>query len=235
MGDPANASQPARPTHAGHRERLRHRFLSAGGDAVADYELIELALFAAKPRGDTKPLAKALLDRFGSFEEVVSAPAASLRQTQGVGDAAVAALKLIETAAIRLARGRIVDQPVIGSWDALLAYCRSKLSFLGHEEFHVLFLDRKNRLIADELQGRGTIDHTPVYPREVVKRALEHGAAAIILVHNHPSGDPEPSSADVEMTREVAKSATALGVTLHDHLIIGAREHVSLRARGILN
>lgn len=234
MGEPSAATFQWRQGYSGHRRRLRSRLLKGGSDAIADDELVELALFAAKPRGDTKPLARALLARFGSFEQVVAAPGPSLREVPGVGDAVVAALKLVEVAAIRLARGRIVDQPVIGSWEALLDYCHSRLSFLSHEEFHVLFLDRKNRLIADERQGSGTIDHTPVYPRKVVKRALEHDAASIILVHNHPSGDAEPSHADIQMTHKIEKGASALGIAVHDHLIVGANDHVSLRARGLL-
>ena len=235
MGSGAAAASLARSgTAAGHRERLRGRFLTAGPDALADYELIELALFAAIPRGDTKPLAKRLLDRFGSLESVVSAPATRLKQEAGVGDAAVAALKVLEAVAVRLARGRIVGQPVIGSWDRLLEYCRTSLSFLTHEEFHILFLDRKNRLIADERQGLGTVDHTPVYPREVVKRALELGASAIILIHNHPSGDSAPSRADIEMTQQVERAGQAVGIAVHDHLIVAGQEHTSLRARGLL-
>jgi len=222
-------------TGLGHRARLRQRFLGGGVDAVAEDELLELALHSALPRGDTKPLAHALLERFGSLEAVVTAPPALLRKESGIGDSVVATLKVIEVAAIRMARGRLSNQPVIGSWERLVQYCRTRLSFLTNEEFHVLYLDKKNRLIADECQGAGTVDHTPVYPREVVKRALELSASAIILVHNHPSGDPAPSSADISMTREVVRAAAALDIAVHDHLIIGGDQYVSLRSRGVID
>lgn len=233
MADIAAAADPE-AGHLGHRERLRRRFLERGADALADYELLELILFGAIRRGDTKPLAKALLARYGSLEGVVTAPSTLLRGEPGVGDAVATALKAVEAAAIRMARGRVVDQPIIGSWEKLVDYCRVRLGFLRHEEFHVLFLDRKNRLIADELQGSGTVDHTPVYPREVVKRALELGASALILVHNHPSGDPTPSDADIDMTRKIERAADSLGISLHDHLIVGGGTYVSLRARGAI-
>ncbi len=175
-----------------------------------------------------------MLERFGTLEGVVTAPPAALRRETGVGDAVVAALKVIEAAAVRMARGRIVSKPVIGCWEALVSYSRTRLSFLETEEFHVLYLDKKNRLISDERQGRGTIDHTPVYPREVIKRALELNASAMVLVHNHPSGDPTPSRADVEITEKIVRAAEAVGISVHDHLIIGAQENVSLRAEGLL-
>ena len=200
MQDGPLASDP----NAGHRERLRARFLKGGADAMPDYELLELALFAALPRKDTKPLAKALLARFGSFAEVIAAPRDRLREIPGVGDAVANQLKIVEAAAARLAQTRVIGRPALSSWSALLDYCMAAMARAPAEEFRVLFLDRKNVLIADEVQARGTVDHTPVYPREIVKRALEHGASAIILVHNHPSGDPTPSKADIEMTREIA-------------------------------
>lgn len=234
MGEPNEAISQWRYEDSGYRQRLRGRFLKGGSDALEDDELVEMALFAATSSGDTGRLARALLSRFGTFEQVVAASGPSLREVPGVCDAAIAALKLVEVAAVRLARGRIIGQPILGSWEALLDYCHSRLSFLPHEEFHVLFLDRKNRLIADERQGSGTIDHTPVYPRKVIKRALEHDAAAIILVHNHPSGDAEPSRADIQMTHTIEKGAAALGIAVHDHLIVGANDHVSLRERGLL-
>ena len=218
----------------GHRERLRARFLAGGPDGLPDYELLELVLFGVIRRGDTKPLAKALIKEFGTFERVLAAPPARLKEVPGVGDAVVAGLKVVEVAAVRMARGKAVDQPVIGSWDALLAYCRAGMSFRSTEEFRVLFLDRKNRLIADEKQGVGTVDHTPVYPREVVRRALELEASSIILVHNHPSGDPTPSRADISMTREVEQAAATLGITVHDHLVIGGQDQASFRALGLL-
>ena len=226
---------PAKLPAQGHRERLRQRFSTGGPDAVADYELLELVLFGAMRRGDTKPLAKELIQTFGSFERVLAAPVPRLLGVPGVGEAVVSALKVVETAAIRMARGKTVDQPIIASWDTLLGYCRAAMSFRTTEEFRVLFLDRKNRLIADERQGRGTVDHTPVYPREIVRRALELEASAIIMVHNHPSGDPTPSKADIDMTRQVEQAAAALGVAVHDHLVIGGREHVSFRAAGLLS
>jgi DNA repair protein RadC len=218
----------------GHRERLRARFLKNGPDGLPDYELLELVLFGVIRRGDTKPLAKALIKEFGTFERVLAAAPARLKEIPGVGDAVVAGLKVVEVAAVRMARGKTLDQPMIGSWDALLEYCRAAMSFRGTEEFRVLFLDRKNRLIADEQQGTGTVDHTPVYPREIVRRALELEASSVILVHNHPSGDPTPSRADIEMTRQVEAAAAALGITVHDHLVIGGQDQASFRALGLL-
>ena len=202
----------ASDSNAGHRERLRARFLKGGAAAMPDYELLELVLFAALPRKDTKPLAKALLARFGSFAEVIAAPRERLREIPGVGDGVANQLKIVEAAAARLAQTRVIGRPALSSWSALLDYCMAAMARAAAEEFRVLFLDRKNVLIADEVQARGTVDHAPVYPREIVKRALEHGASAIILVHNHPSGDPTPSKADIEMTREIVEEAVQLGV-----------------------
>lgn len=219
---------------AGHRMRLRQRFLKGGADAMPDYELLELTLFAALPRRDTKPLAKALLARFGSFAEVIAAPRSRLMEVKGAGDSVVHVLKIVEAAAHRLAKTRVINQPVLSSWTALLDYCTAAMARGAQEEFRVLFLDRKNVLIADEVQARGTVDHTPVYPREIVKRALELSASAVILVHNHPSGDPAPSKADIAMTREVANAAKALGITVHDHLVIGRSGHASFKALGLL-
>ena len=218
----------------GHRTRLRQRLLKSGTDGLHDYELIELALFAAHPRGDTKPLAKRLVKRFGSFNDVVTAEPARLREVDGVGDAAVAALKLIEAAAVRLTRGAVLNQHVISSWQALLDYCHASMAHRPTEQFRILFLDRKNRLIADELQQTGTVDHTPVYPREVVKRALDLNASAIVMVHNHPSGDATPSSADIDMTKEVESAAKAVGIALHDHVIVGREGHKSFKALHLL-
>ena len=219
---------------SGHRERLRERFLKGGADAMPDYELLELTLFAVIPRRDTKPLAKALLMRFGSFAEVIAAPRTRLMEVKGVGEAVASHLKIIEAAAHRLAKTRVVGRPALSSWTALLDYCTAAMARAQNEEFRILFLDRKNVLIADEVQNRGTIDHTPVYPREIVKRALELSASAIILVHNHPSGDPTPSKADILMTREVAGAAKALGIAIHDHLVIGRGGHASFKALGLL-
>jgi DNA repair protein RadC len=213
---------------------LRERFLKGGAAAMPDYELLELTLFAAVPRKDTKPLAKALLKRFGSFAEVIAAPRERLREIAGVGDAVVSHLKIVEAAAARLAKTSVMGRHALSSWSALLDYCMAAMARAPAEEFRVLFLDRKNVLIADEVQARGTVDHTPVYPREIIKRALEHSASAIILVHNHPSGDPTPSKADIEMTREIAAAAKALKIAIHDHLVIGRSGHASFKSLGLL-
>ena len=219
---------------SGHRERLRARFLKGGAEAMPDYELLELALFAAIPRRDTKPLAKALLRRFGSFAEVIAAPRERLLEIEGVGISVANHLKIVEAAAQRLTKTKLMGRPALSSWSALLGYCTAAMARSEKEEFRVLFLDRKNHLIADEVQNRGTVDHTPVYPREIIKRALELGASSIILVHNHPSGDPTPSKADIAMTREVTAAAKALGIALHDHLMIGRGGHASFKSLGLL-
>lgn len=214
----------------GHRQRLRTRFLKGKQAAVADYELLELLLFGAKPRGDVKPLAKALLKKFGTFKGVICASEAELLQVEGMGQASVVALKVAEVAAQKLLQEKAMQAPVINAWPQVLQYCRAKLSHLKHEEFHLLFLDRHNRLIADELQQSGTLDHAAIYPREVIRRALDVGAAALIMVHNHPSGDPKPSSADILSTRRVLNAAQAMGIKLYDHVIIGSNgRHSSLK------
>ncbi len=217
-----------------HRNRLRARFRERGATALADYELLELVLFRAIPRRDVKPLAHALLERFGDFNRVISAPVKQISAIKGAGEAVALELKIIEAAAHRLARSRVIDQPVLSGWDQLVDYCHTTMAHRETEQFRVLFLDLKNRLIADEEQAHGTVNHVPVYPREVVKRALELNASALILVHNHPSGDPTPSDADIAMTRQIEKAADALGITLHDHLIIGKACEVSFRADGYL-
>jgi DNA repair protein RadC len=219
----------APPHYHGHRERLRARFREAGPEALADYEMLELILFRAIPMRDVKPLAKALLERFGSFAEVISAPPERLKEVEGLGEAAVTEFKIVAAAAQRLAKGELRKRPVLSSWSSVLDYCRTAQAFAEKEQFRILFLDKRNQLIADEVQQQGTIDHTPVYPREVVKRALELSATAIILVHNHPSGDPTPSSADIEMTKQVATIAKPLGVQLYDHIIVGKDGHASLK------
>jgi DNA repair protein RadC len=219
---------------AGHRARLRARFIAGGADAMPDYELLELTLFAALPRRDTKPLAKALLARFGSFAEVIAAPRARLLEVKGVGETVASHLKIVEAAARRLARTQVIGRPALSSWAALLDYCTAVMARSENEEFRVLFLDRKNVLIADEVQNKGTVDHTPVYPREIVKRALELSASAVILVHNHPSGDPTPSKADIVMTREIVTAAKTLGLAVHDHLVIGRGGHASFKSLGLL-
>ncbi|MCB1338091.1 MAG: DNA repair protein RadC [Maritimibacter sp.] len=219
---------------ADHRKRLRARFRDGGAEALPDYELLELVLFRAIPRQDVKPLARALIERFGDFNAVVSAPEARLAEQPGVGEAVVAELKLIEAAAHRLARARVLHRSVISSWDALLAYCRTAMAHRDTEHFRVLFLDRQNALIADEELARGTVNHVPVYPREVAKRALELNASALILVHNHPSGDPTPSESDIAMTGRVRAAAEALDIVLHDHLVVGRSREFSFRDAGMI-
>lgn len=218
------------PLHAGHRQRLRARFETGGPDALPDYELLELVLFRAIPRRDTKDLAKRLIARFGSFAEVLNAPDARLKEIEGIGDTVVTELKIVRTAALRLTRAEIVTRPILSSWNQVIDYLRAAQGYAAEEQFRILFLDKKNKLIADEVQGRGTVDHTPVYVREVVKRALELSSTAIILVHNHPSGDPTPSRADIDMTKLVIDAARPLGVSVHDHIIIGREGHASLKA-----
>jgi DNA repair protein RadC len=223
------ATQGSSPHYHGHRDRLRDRFKLAGGDALADYELLELLLFRSIPRRDTKPIAKALIDRFGSLAEVLGAPENLLSEVTGLGASSAADLKVIAAASSRMLKGEIRGKQVLGSWSSVIDYCRTSMAFEEKELFRILFLDKKNALIADEVQQTGTIDHTPVYPREVVKRALELSSTAIILVHNHPSGDPTPSRADIEMTKTVMETAKPLGITLHDHIIVGKDGHVSMR------
>ncbi|MFT3671686.1 RadC family protein [Aestuariivirga sp.] len=218
------------PDYLGHRERLRQRFRQAGGDALPDYEMLELVLFRSIPRADTKPLAKALIARFGSFAEVISAAPERLMEVKGVGEAVAMDLKLVQAASLRLARGEVMNRPALSSWKAIVDYCRAAMAFETREQFRILFLDKKNQLIADEVQQRGTVDHTPVYVREVIKRALDLAATAIVLVHNHPSGDPTPSMADIEMTKKIVQAGDKLGVLVHDHLIIGKNAHVSFRS-----
>ena len=219
---------------ADHRKRLRERFMSGGAAALPDYEMLELVLFRAIPRQDVKPLARLLLDTFGDFNRVISAPPQRLMQVNGVGETVVQELKIVEAAAQRLMRARVMQRPILSSWDALLDYCHTAMAHRETEQFRILFLDRKNVLIADEEQARGTVDHVPVYPREVVKRALELNASALILVHNHPSGDPTPSEADIAMTVQIRDAAEVLGIVIHDHLIIGKGRELSFRAQGYL-
>jgi len=225
---PAGLSEPA-PHYHGHRERLRARFREAGSDAVSDYELLELVLFRAIPQRDIKPLAKELIAKFGSFAEVIAAPPGRLAEIKGVGETVVTELKIVQAAASRIARGQVKKRPVLSSWGSVLDYCRTTMAFAEKEQFRLLFLDKRNQLIADELQQTGTVDHTPVYPREVVKRALELSATAIILVHNHPSGDPTPSRADIQMTRSIIDVARPLGIAVHDHIIVGKEGHASFK------
>ena len=226
--------KPQSPHYQGHRRRLRERFLATVGDGMPDYEILELLLSIAIPRSDVKPLAKALIDRFGGLPAVLSAEPAALGQISGMGEVSTVAVKIVREAAKRLARAEASEQPVIASWDRLIDYCMTAMGHEPVEQFRLLFLDKRNRLIADEVQQRGTVDHTPLYPREVVKRALELGATAIILVHNHPSGDPTPSRGDIEMTREVSEAAGKLGIVLHDHVIISREGHTSFKSLGLL-
>ncbi|NHK26603.1 JAB domain-containing protein [Parvularcula flava] len=233
---PATPEKKARVDdhRAGHRERLRARFVKAGVDGVQDYELLELVLFRAIPRKDVKPLAKTLLDRFGSFADVLAAPRERLKEVSGVSDTVVTEMKVVQAAAVKFAQDNILHRTVLSSWADLLSYCRAATAYEKIEQFRILFLDNKNILIADEKQQTGTINHTPVYPREVVKRALELDAASIILVHNHPSGDPTPSRPDIDMTNRIVEAAGAVGIKVHDHLVIGRGQHVSFKGLGLL-
>lgn len=224
----------AKPDQIEHRKRLRERFLQAGGDALPDYELLELLLFAAIPRHDTKPIAKALIERFKTYQGVLRAPVAALREIDGVGESAAVAIKAVEAAAMRLARKEMKDRPVLGSWSGVIDYLRMRMAHGEVEQLRVLFLDSKNGVIEDEELQRGTVNHTAVYPREIIKKALHHGATALILVHNHPSGDPTPSRADIEMTRQIREAAEKLGVALHDHVVIAQGRHASFKSMGLL-
>jgi DNA repair protein RadC len=227
--DTSDQSSAEPPHYHGHRMRLRDRFNSAGPDALSDYELLEMVLFTAKPRGDMKPLAKILIKKFGSFAEVINAPAARLREVEGVGERTVTELKLIAAAASRIAKGQLEQRTGLSSWKDVIDYCRTSMAFADKEQFRILFLDKRNQLISDEVQQTGTVDHTPVYPREVIKRALEVSATAIILVHNHPSGDPTPSQADIQMTKAIIGIAGPLGISVHDHIIVGKNGHASIK------
>ena len=217
------------PHFLGHRQRLRDRFMEAGESSLADYELLELLLFRAITRRDVKPLAKSLIARFGSYSEVVAARPERLREIDGLGEAAICEIKLVEAAARRLARGALQKRTVLSSFIDMLDYCRTAMAYAEREEFRILFLDKRNALIADEVQGIGTVDHTPVYPREVVRRALELGASALILAHNHPSGDPTPSGADIRMTKDIVAIAQPFNIAIYDHLIVGRHGHASFK------
>jgi DNA repair protein RadC len=231
---PPTPKDPPAPAEEPHYHGHRERFFGAGPEALSDYELLEMALFAAIPRRDTKPLAKVLIKKFGSFAEVVHAPEARLREVDGIKDASVNQLKLIAAAASRIAKGEIKRSIALSSWHEVIDYCRSGMAFADKEQFRLLFLDKKNQLIADEVQQIGTVDHTPVYPREVIKRALELSATALILVHNHPSGDPTPSQADIQMTKAIIDIAGPLGISVHDHIIVGKGGHASLKGMRLI-
>ena len=224
-----------KPHHLGHRERLRERFLSGGPDALPDYELLELLLTLAKPRVDCKPLAKDLLKRFGSLPALLAADANSLRDIDGVGDSTVTALKIVQAMAQRMLKRDVLDKPVLDSWNKVLDYCHSVMALEREEQLRLFFLDGRNALVADEIQSKGTVNHTPLYVREVVKRALELGASALILAHNHPTGDPSPSRDDIALTREVKNALNTVGVALHDHIIIGRKGHSSLRSMNVID
>ncbi|MFN3232491.1 MAG: RadC family protein [Alphaproteobacteria bacterium] len=223
-----------KPHYLGHRQRLRERFMNGGADALPDYEMLELVLFQAHPRADMKPLAKRLIDRFGSFSDAISAPPERLLEINGVGESTVAVFKIVREAGIRLTKAKALEKPVISSWSALSDYCSASMAYQSIEQLRVLFLDKRNRIIADEILQEGSVDHTPVYPRQVAKRALALDATALILVHNHPSGDPEPSQPDVEMTKLVVAAAKACEIVVHDHVIIGRGSHVSMRSMGLM-
>jgi DNA repair protein RadC len=222
------------PHYHGHRDRLRERFRSAGPDALSDYELLEMLLFGSLSRGDVKPLAKSLIKEFGSFAEVIHAPEARLQKVDGLGEKTVTHIKLIAAAASRIAKGQLKQRTMLSSWNDVIDYCRTSMAFADKEQFRILFLDKRNQLIADEVQQTGTVDHTPVYPREVIKRALELSATAILLVHNHPSGDPTPSQADIQMTRAIIDIAAPLGISVHDHIIVGKNGHASMRGMRLI-
>lgn len=227
-------SSEEKPHYLGHRQRLRERFLSGGASAIADYELLEMILFSSKPRGDVKPLAKRLIAEFGSFAKVVTAKPEALYKVNEVGDAAVSAILMVQAATQRLLQEQVMDKPIIQGWTALLDYAKASMAHNKIEEFRIIFLNRRNEVIRDEVQQQGTIDHTPVYVREVVKRALELGAASLILMHNHPSGDHTPSRADIDITQQVADAARAVGIKIHDHIIVSERGHYSFRANALI-
>jgi len=230
----SNLASKPKPHYHGHRDRLRARFMEGGMSALADYELLELYLFRSILRRDVKPIAKQLIAKFGSFAEVVSAPINRLVEVKGISEKIALDLKILQAGALKLGQETILGRPVLSSWSALLDYCRSAMQFEDKEQFRVLFLDKKNRLIADEVLGQGTVDRAPVYPREVIKRALELSSTAIILAHNHPSGDPTPSQSDIDMTNNIIAAAKALGVSVHDHLIIGRDNTVSFKTLGLM-
>jgi DNA repair protein RadC len=234
VGETEPREREPRPHYHGHRQRLRERLLNGGAEASPDYELLELVLCQALPRIDVKPLAKELLAKFASFAEVIAAPKARLEEVEGIGEAVIAQFKVIDAAAKRMARTALNKRTVLSSWSAVLDYCRTAMAFADTEALRILFLDKKNQLIADEEQQKGTVDHTPVYPREVVKRALELSATAVILVHNHPSGDPTPSRADIEMTQAIVAVARPLGIAVHDHIIVGKDGHASLKGMRLI-
>ena len=234
MSMPKSGQDVEHDHREGHRQRLKERFRIGGADAMPDYELLELVLFRSIPRRDTKHLAKLLLTRFGTFAEVLTASPARLKEVDGIGESTITDLKLVVASAQRITRIEVMHRPVLSSWSAIIDYCRVSMAFESQEQFRILFLDKSNTLIAAEVQQRGTVDHTPVYPREIVKRALELSSTALILVHNHPSGDPTPSNADLRMTKEIIDIARPLGIVIHDHVIVGRKGHVSFKGKGLI-
>jgi DNA repair protein RadC len=232
--DSPKPKKPAPPHYHQHRTRLREKFAKRGADAFDDYELLELILFQALPRIDTKPIAKALLAEFGTLADVVAAPVEKLTRIKGIGPSAAQHLKILQQVSIRIGQSAVINRPILSSWNALLDYCRAAMQFEGREQFRVLFLDKKNRLLADEILGQGTVDRAPVYPREIIRQALVHEATAIILVHNHPSGDPTPSRQDIELTQSIIATAKAINVVVHDHLIVGREDVASFKMLGLM-
>ncbi len=227
-------TKSALPHHTGHRQRLRERFVFAGEAALQDYELLELLLFSAIPRRDVKPLAKDLLAKFGSLAEIMAAPYSALTQMEGISENTATVIKTVTAIAHRMIKQELMQKPILNNWTRLMDYCHMTMAHEKKEHFRILFLNKKNELIADEIQGSGTVDHTPAYPREIMKRALEHGATALILMHNHPSGDPKPSNADIEMTNLIIDAAKPFDITIHDHVIIARNGHISFRNEGLI-
>ncbi len=227
-------SKPDIPHHAGHRDRLRKRFLKGGAEALADYELLEMILFMTIPRKDVKPVAKNLIKHFGSFPAVFHASPEELKQIEKLSENTVASIKAVQASAMLMMKHDVINKPVLNSWSRLINYCQSTMAHEKKENFRILFLNKKNALIADEIQQTGTVDHTPAYPREILKRALEHGATALILVHNHPSGDPTPSNQDIDLTRHIIEAARPLSITIHDHIIVSQNGTASMKNLGLI-
>lgn len=233
MSDAALKKETDKPHYTGHRDRLRGRFLKGGTEALADYEILELLLFMAIPRRDVKPLAKDLLIRFGSFAGLMNASFDDL-QNAGLSPNVATALKIVQASAYHLMREEIMHRPVLNNWARLMDYCKATMAHETKEHFRLLLLNKKNELIADEIQQSGTVDHTPAYPREIMKRALELGATAMILVHNHPSGDSTPSKGDIQMTRAIVEAGKPFGIVVHDHLVVSRKSVTSFKAEGLL-
>ncbi len=229
-----NEKKDSEPHYIGHRQRLRERFLKSGPDALADYELLELLLFQAIPRRDVKPLAKRLLEAFGSLPTLLSTPISELVKIKGINENTAISIKTVTALSHRMLKEELTGKPILNSWSKLIDYCRSTMAFEIRESFRIIYLNKKNELLVDEIQQTGTVDHTPAYPREIMKRALEIGATALILVHNHPSGDPKPSQADIDMTREIVQAAKTFNITVHDHIIIARKGHTSLKNEGLM-